>query len=118
MDDVAKLYGIKSCDTCRKAKQAFVKAGKELLFIDVRETPLEPEILDEFARIFADSLVNRKSLTWRNLSESERKMEIPALVAHSPTVMKRPVIVSGNGITIGWDAAAQNRHLGNPDSNL
>ena len=37
------LYGIKSCDTCRKARQAAEKAGESVTFIDVRETPLTPD---------------------------------------------------------------------------
>ena len=89
---MATLYGLKTCDTCRKARQAFEKAGVNVEFVDVRATPLSAEELAGFHDIFGDALVNKKSTTWRGLSaEAQAKPALELLAAH-PTLMKRPVI--------------------------
>lgn len=105
------IYGLKSCDTCRKARQAAEKAGKTVTFVDVRETPLGVAQLQRFLDAFGEALVNRRSTTWRGLSEAEREGEPLALLQAHPSLMKRPVI-DGETLTLGWDAAARAAHLG------
>lgn len=105
------LYGIKSCDTCRKARRAAEKAGKSVTFVDIRETPLTPDQRTRFLAAFGDTLVNRKSTTWRGLSEAERAQDSDTLLAAHPTLMKRPVI-DGETLTLGWNAEVENAHLG------
>ena len=106
------LYGLKACDTCRKARQEIEKAGKTVEFIDVRDTPLTPDLIARFAQEFGDRLINKRSTTWRDIPETERNMAPEALIARYPTVMKRPVIASEQTITLGWDATARAEHLG------
>ncbi len=105
------LYGLKTCDTCRKARQALEKAGKSVEFVDVRDTPLGPDELARFHAEFGDALINRKSTTWRGLTEAERAIPPLELLGAHPTLMKRPVI-AGKILTLGWDATAQSAHLG------
>lgn len=92
-----KIYGLKTCDTCRKA----VKTSGGALQ-DVRENPLTPEELGRFWAAFGDALVNRKSTTWRQLSEAERAEEPLALLAAHPTLMKRPVVEKDGQLWLGW----------------
>ena len=111
-----KLYGLKACDTCRKARQAIEKAGESVDFIDVRERPLSAGQVAQFFAEFGEDLINRRSTTWRGLDESARsKAPLDLLKAH-PTLMKRPVIQSKNATTLGWNADVQARHLGNSDT--
>lgn len=105
------IYGIKSCDTCRKARQSAEKSGKSVTFIDIRDTPLTPEKLHHFLDEFADALLNRKSTTWRGLSDAERARRPEELLADYPTLMKRPVI-EGASLTLGWTPDIQKTHLG------
>ena len=105
------LYGLKSCDTCRKARQAAEKAGKAVTFVDVRETPLSAELRQKFFDSFGETLINKASTTWRNLSEAERSEDPIQLLERHPTLMKRPVI-EGKTLTLGWKADAQKAHLG------
>lgn len=105
------LYGLKTCDTCRKARQALEKAGKNVKFVDVRETPLIAADLARFHNAFGDALINRKSTTWRGLDDKERAAAPLDLLTAHPTLMKRPVI-EGDSLTLGWDATAQTAHLG------
>ncbi len=104
------VYGIKSCDTVKKAVKALEAAGHEVQFRDIRVEPLEPEEIDEFSKAFGEKLINRSSTTWRGLSEAERARAPEALIAEHPTLMKRPVI-RGKALTIGWDKAAQATQL-------
>lgn len=97
------LYGIPTCDTCRKARKALEQAGHAVTFRDVRATPLSDTEIDGFLAIFGDRLVNRASTTWRGLSETERAMTPAALVSTYPALMKRPVLSDGDKVTIGWD---------------
>ena len=106
------LYGLGSCDTCRKARQEIEKTGKNVAFRDVRKEPLTADERARFISSFGDSLVNRRSTTWRGLTEAEREGSPDDLISAHPTLMKRPVIDGGGTLTLGWDAAARSLHLG------
>ena len=110
-----KLYGLKACDTCRKARQSLEKEGENVEFVDVRETPLGPDLIAEFLDEFGESLVNKRSTTWRELSDSARSLPPEQIITQNPTVMKRPVIRSETHLTLGWTAATGALHLGNTD---
>lgn len=102
-----KVYGIKSCDKVRAAMKALTSAGRAPELVDIREQPLQIFELEAFHSAFGDRLVNRQSTTWRGLSEAERGDDPVALIAAHPALMKRPVIVDGARMSIGWDTAAQ-----------
>ena len=59
-----RIFGLKNCDTCRKA----VKLLDGYRFFDVRIDLIPDQILDAALQEFGDDLVNKKSTTWRNLS--------------------------------------------------
>jgi len=107
-----KLYGLKTCDTCRKAAKALEMAGKEVEFVDIRANRLDPRSRARFLAAFGEALVNKRSTTWRGLSEAERAADPDTLLATHPALMKRPVIEAGQTLTLGWDKAAQAAHLG------
>ncbi len=100
------LYGIATCDTCRKAKKALEAAGHAVRFRDLRTEPLSAAEIAEFSEAFGEKLINRASTTWRGLEEAARGAPMADLLAAHPTVMKRPVI-RGAALTLGWDKAAQ-----------
>ena len=106
------VYGIKNCDTCRKALKAIENKGLSVDFRDVRETPLGREMLERFVAEFGEALINRRSTTWRTLSEAERERSALELLSAHPTLMKRPVIEAETGFTLGWDKSVQATHLG------
>jgi arsenate reductase len=98
-----QLYGLKTCDTCRKALKALPTAD----FIDVRAQGVPaPVLAAAFAR-FGQALVNTRSTTWRGLSEEARARDPLALLADEPTLMKRPLIVAGDEMYLGWDKSVQ-----------
>jgi arsenate reductase-like glutaredoxin family protein len=94
-----RIHGLKTCDACRKAVK---ETGAELR--DVREDPLTEAEIARFLEEFGDALVNRRSTTWRGLSEAERAGDPAALLAAHPTLMKRPVVEDGERLLLGWTA--------------
>ena len=100
------LYGIKQCDTCRKALKWLSARGIEHRFHDFRVDGLLPETLSQWmASPFAPLLVNRRSTTWRKLSEVQHQSTGDALLAlllEHPTLIKRPVFVANQVIAVGF----------------
>lgn len=105
------LFGLKTCDTCRKAFKELEKNG-DAGFRDVRSDPLSRDQVEQFHASFGDALINRRSTTWRALSDEERARDPIDLILDHPTLMKRPVVFSDSGLTLGWDAKAKAVHLG------
>jgi Spx/MgsR family transcriptional regulator len=106
------LYGIATCDTCKKAIRALEASGHEVTFRDVRADPLNRDEIEEFVQAFGDAIVNRSSTTWRGLSDWLRASDPETQIAAQPTLMKRPVIRTDDGLFLGWDGAVQARLLG------
>lgn len=107
-----KIYHLKTCDTCRKAIKALRAAGHDPELIDVRADGVDAATLERFeAALGYEALVNKKSTTWRGLSETQksnlsRDTAIALLLDH-PTLMKRPVIDQNGALSVGWTASVQ-----------
>ncbi|MCM2560555.1 arsenate reductase [Lutimaribacter sp. EGI FJ00015] len=99
-----KIYGLKNCDTCRKALKSLSSAE----LVDIRTTPMPIELLTRAHAQFGADLVNRRSTTWRNLEQSERSRPELELLATHPALMKRPLIETSDGsLYLGWAANVQ-----------
>ena len=98
-----RMFGLKSCDTCRKARKALPEAE----FVDVREQGVPASVLEAALETFGDALINTRSTTWRALSDEDRALAPIALLLAHPTVMKRPLIETGATYHLGWNAATQ-----------
>lgn len=96
------IYGIKTCDTCRKAIKAL---GVELR--DIRSEPLSHQEFARFYAAFGEALLNTRSTTWRGLSDDERARPPLDLLADYPTLMKRPVIDKDGKLYLGWSKDIQ-----------
>lgn len=107
-----KVYGIKSCDTVRKAMTALTAAGYAPRLVDIRADGVEEADLQRFYQAFGAALVNTRSTTWRGLPDAERGDDPIRLISAHPALMKRPVIEAEGGLTLGWDKAVQAKWLG------
>jgi arsenate reductase len=100
------VYGIKQCDTCRKALKWLSTQGIEHQFHDFRVDGLQAALLQGWLESpFAGKLVNRRSTTWRQLSDEQRQFEGEALLGlllEHPTLIKRPVFVKEDIIAVGF----------------
>ena len=97
------LYGLSTCDTTKKALKALQRAGKDVVFRDVRGQPLTTAEIDAIIAEFGDRAVNKQSTTYRGFSDFLRESEAEAQIAAQPTVMKRPIIQDGATWYLGWD---------------
>jgi len=101
------LYGINNCDTVRKAKRWLDEQNIDYVFHDLRKSPLD---LKAWSKIIKntdqDALLNRRGTTWRKLSDQEKEVSTPQMVAdlllQYPAIMKRPLLVKDNQYHIGF----------------
>ncbi|MGR3713123.1 MAG: ArsC/Spx/MgsR family protein [Shimia sp.] len=98
-----RLYGLKNCDTCRKA----LKSLPNVEFVDVRADGVPAEVLAEAFSQFGDSLLNTRSTTWRGLDAEERQKPAIDLLAAHPVLMKRPLIATDTQMFLGWGKDVQ-----------
>ena len=104
--DMLTVFGIKQCDTVRKAVKWLEQQGIEHRLHDFRTDGLQAELLQGWLDSdFSDKLVNRRSTTWRQLSEAQRQSEgesLLKLLLQFPTLIKRPVFVTDQIVAIGF----------------
>ena len=109
-----KLYGIKNCNTVKKAIDWMNISNISFEFMDVKKDSLNIDILNGWvqnmpANYSWESLVNKSGMTWRKLSDDEKKLSptkknITDLIKKYPTAMKRPLITDKNKVlAIGFD---------------
>ena len=110
-----QLWGLKNCDTCRKVVKELRAAGRDITVVDVRADGVELADLERFYQAFGEALVNRRSTTWRGLSEAERTQDPLRLLAAHPSLMKRPVIEQDAQLTLGWTTETRAAWLDNSD---
>ena len=104
-----KLYGIKNCDTVKKARKWLDENGVDYQFHDFKKDGLDDPLLSSWEKAVGwEALINRRGTTWRKLPEEVRDT-ISAQTAHAimlenPSIIKRPVVESGNEVRVGFNA--------------
>ncbi len=106
-NNMITVFGIKSCDTCRKARKYFVENDIEFQFHDVRDDGLDIQMLERWSRrLDWEKLLNKQSLTWRKIPEVDKsgmtKDRAFALMLDQPTLVKRPVLESPQFMAVGF----------------
>ena len=102
------VYGIKNCDTVKKALKWLAEHGIEHQLHDYRSDGLNEDFLIKAEQQFGwDNLLNRRSTTWRNLDEQVKKtLEKPtalSVLTTYPTLIKRPIILQDDIALIGFN---------------
>lgn len=92
------VYGLKNCDTCRKALKELPQAE----LVDVRKQGVPPAVLIRALDQFGAKLLNTRSTTWRELDDTARARAPLDLLAAFPALMKRPLIAQGDQLWLGW----------------
>ena len=101
------LYGISTCDTCKRALKTLQAAGKGVTFRDIRAQPLTMAEIEAITYEFGSRAVNQQSTTYRAFNDFLKASEPEAQIEAQPAVMKRPVIHDGARWFLGWDAATE-----------
>lgn len=105
-----KLYGIKNCDTVKKARRWLEDNGIDYHFHDFRQDGLDKKQLSRWVEDLGwEAIVNKRSTTWRNLSDEEKGLSTNAqaskLLAANPTLIKRPVVEKAKVLLVGFKEA-------------
>ncbi|WP_317931870.1 ArsC family reductase [Halioxenophilus sp. WMMB6] len=111
------LYGISNCDTVKKARKWLEQAALEYQFHDFRADGLTPAMVQAWLdELGAETLVNKRSTTWKQLTEAEREQALgadaAALICQHPTLIKRPLLDTGSSRQVGFSAANYQQLLG------
>ena len=101
------IYGIKTCDTVKKARNWLEGRGVEHCFVDYRAEGLDPKNLARWkAAVGWEKLLNKASTTFKDLSDADKQgldeKKATALMQVHPTLIKRPVLDVDGRITIGF----------------
>jgi Spx/MgsR family transcriptional regulator len=97
------LYGLKNCDTCKKATKWLDRFGVEYAFVDYRDNRQAPETLSAWADAAGgwDALINKSSTTWRELPPNRKApgsdAEWKLLLKEYPQLIRRPLVALDDG---------------------
>jgi Spx/MgsR family transcriptional regulator len=97
------LYGLKNCDTCKKATKWLDRFALPYTFVDYREHTPSPETLLDWAGQAGgfEAIVNKSSTTWRQLPDTRKgaasDAEWKLLLREYPQLIRRPVVVTADG---------------------
>ena len=102
------LYGIKNCDTIRKARRWLKENGVEYTFHDVREDGISAAMLGTWAKSLDwELLLNRRGTTWRQLPASVRenidRKSALNIMREQPAIIKRPVLDHNKQLHLGFN---------------
>lgn len=102
------IYGIKNCDTVKKAHRWLDANGVDFQFHDFRVEGLEQVTIESWLKTVSwETLLNKRGTTWRKL-EDPRKENMDESIAielmlANPTLIKRPVLVNHDKILVGFN---------------
>jgi Spx/MgsR family transcriptional regulator len=102
------IYGIKNCDTMKKARAWLDKRGIDYVFHDYKTACIEPERLEKWEKkVGWEKLLNRAGMTFRKLPDKEKAgldaKKALALMQKQPSMIKRPVLDLGGGrVLVGF----------------
>lgn len=106
---MVKLYGIRNCNSVRKAFDYLDEKNISYKFHDYKKLGISTQKLQEFVQYFGlEKVLNKKGTTWRKLSEEEQnkivddKLAIDLMVKNT-SIIKRPIIELGSDKIIGFD---------------
>ena len=103
-----QVFGIPNCNTVKKARNWLEDHGIPYDFQDFKKIEVSQSLLKEWlSKVAVDELINRKGTTWRGLSDSQKesvntKSGAIALMIEKPSVIKRPVTVVNQNISLGF----------------
>ncbi len=102
------IYGIKNCDTMKKARLWLEKNGVEYKFHDYKTAGIERGLLEKWEKKLGwETLLNRSGMTFRKLPPKDQKVadakKAIALMLSKPSMIKRPVLeLAGGKLIVGF----------------
>lgn len=113
------LYGIKNCDTIKRARRYLADNRIEYTFHDYRTDGINEKLVGGFIRSLGwENVLNKRGTTWRKLdaatkAATDEKSVISLLVEH-PSMIKRPILKQGKSLTLGFSKDSYNELFQEP----
>jgi Spx/MgsR family transcriptional regulator len=103
----ATIYGIKNCDTMKKARAWLDKAGVDYAFHDYKTAGIERDQLEKWAKKAGwETLLNKAGTTFKKLPDKDKEGLTEAkaikLMLAQPSMIKRPVLELGGKLVVGF----------------
>lgn len=103
------IYGIKNCDTVKKARKWLEEAAIDYRFHDYRVDGIDAELLNEFAKSLGwEALLNTRGTTWRKLDDAAKadmgEAKAISLMVDNDALVKRPVWQKDGEYRLGFAA--------------
>jgi len=104
-----QVFGIKNCNTVKKAVDWLKENKKEYTFNDYKKTPVTKDKLIAWnEKISWEKLINKKGTTWRKLSLEDQEKVVDfnsaaALIMQNNSLLRRPLIEAHNELIVGFD---------------
>jgi len=110
------LYGINNCNTVKKAKDWLQENNIAFQFHDYRKQGLSAELLASLEETVGwEKLLNKQSTSWRKLSDEQKsnisKQTALEFMLETPTLIKRPVLDTGDKMIVGFKAENYQKEL-------
>ena len=97
------IYGIKNCDTVKKALKFLSSKSLPYEFIDFRENLISEDLYKIMEHeVGLEMLINKRSSTYRSLTDDEKQNIGYELVSKYPTLIKRPVLIQNRDVMVGF----------------
>ena len=101
------IYGIKNCDTMKKAMKWLDGQGVDYHFHDYRKAGVPEQRLRHWIEVLGwETVINRRGTTWRKLDPAVRDtMDAEGAVTQAtanPSLIKRPILEAGDALRAGF----------------
>jgi len=111
------IYGIKNCDTMKKARSWLDGHGVAYDFHDYKTAGIDKDRLKRWSKALGwETLLNRAGTTFRKLPEADREglneTKALALMLAQPSMIKRPVLDLGGKLVVGFKPEIYAREVG------
>ncbi|MFC0819476.1 ArsC/Spx/MgsR family protein [Moraxella marmotae] len=108
------VYGIKNCNTMKKAFDKLGQMGVAYEFFDYKKQVLSAEQFAQFVAIFGEKVINKQGTTYRKLDDDQKAIiaklgtaddltAVYDIVKANQSVLKRPIILGGSEPVLGFD---------------
>lgn len=103
-----KVYGLKNCDTVKKALHWFDENAVKYEFHDIKKEGVTQQKIKTWEKqVGWEALLNKKGTTFRKLTDEEKQVNSATaavrLMAQHPSAIKRPIIEIGEDVVVGFD---------------
>ncbi|MBT3062960.1 MAG: ArsC family reductase [Candidatus Thiodiazotropha sp.] len=107
---MTELYGIKNCDTMKKARRWLEDKDIAYSFHDFKREGVDERLLRQWVKMVGwEILLNRRGMMWRKLDDRVKadidESSAIRIMLETPSIIKRPVLVEGESVHVGFNEA-------------